>query len=218
MPPKAGAYRAEQLSQLAGLTQGSAPRPKSATGSRRARTTCRPARTRRRRRIARPTCANGVAITTARRSSPRGWWRSWRGPPRWRVKPGRRRGANRTFPPSRRGWRKFSRLVREQAECWGYTTCAYDALLEGYEPGARAAELDARLRRSPKATHAACCPGCKKSPAQSIPRGSRAIIPCAASRRLTGRSPRRWASISRRAESIRPCILSAPRWGRRIAA
>jgi carboxypeptidase Taq len=36
---------------------------------------------------------------------------------------------------------KMLALVREQAECWGYTTCAYDALLEGYEPGARAAEL-----------------------------------------------------------------------------
>src|SRR5277367_5208056 len=36
---------------------------------------------------------------------------------------------------------KILSLVREQADCWGYTTCAYDALLEGYEPGARAAEL-----------------------------------------------------------------------------
>ena len=36
---------------------------------------------------------------------------------------------------------KILGLVREQAECWGYTTCAYDALLEGYEPGARAADL-----------------------------------------------------------------------------
>jgi len=36
---------------------------------------------------------------------------------------------------------KILALVREQAECWGYTTCAYDALLDGYEPGARAAEM-----------------------------------------------------------------------------
>ncbi len=36
---------------------------------------------------------------------------------------------------------KILSLVREQAEGWGYTTCAYDALLEGYEPGARAADL-----------------------------------------------------------------------------
>jgi len=36
---------------------------------------------------------------------------------------------------------KILALSREQAECWGYTTCRYDALLEGYEPGARAADL-----------------------------------------------------------------------------
>jgi carboxypeptidase Taq len=36
---------------------------------------------------------------------------------------------------------KILALTREQAECWGYTTCAYDALLEGYEPDARAADL-----------------------------------------------------------------------------
>jgi carboxypeptidase Taq len=36
---------------------------------------------------------------------------------------------------------KILALTREQADCWGYTTCAYDALLEGYEPDARAAEL-----------------------------------------------------------------------------
>ena len=36
---------------------------------------------------------------------------------------------------------KVLALTREQAEGWGYTTCAYDALLEGYEPGARVADL-----------------------------------------------------------------------------
>ena len=43
-----------------------------------------------------------------------------------------------TFAP----WlEKILSLTREQAECWGYETCAYDALMEGYEPGARVAEL-----------------------------------------------------------------------------
>jgi carboxypeptidase Taq len=37
---------------------------------------------------------------------------------------------------------KILALVREQAECWGYTTCAYDALLEAYEPGARVKNLN----------------------------------------------------------------------------
>jgi carboxypeptidase Taq len=36
---------------------------------------------------------------------------------------------------------KILALTREQAECWGYTTCPYDALMEGYEPGARVADL-----------------------------------------------------------------------------
>ena len=46
-----------------------------------------------------------------------------------------------SFPGFAPWLEKILGLVREQAECWGYTTCAYDALLEGYEPGARAAEL-----------------------------------------------------------------------------
>ncbi|MEI9998499.1 MAG: carboxypeptidase M32 [Verrucomicrobiota bacterium] len=36
---------------------------------------------------------------------------------------------------------KIIALVREQAECWGYTTSPYDALMEGYERGARVADL-----------------------------------------------------------------------------
>lgn len=36
---------------------------------------------------------------------------------------------------------KILSLAREQAECWGYTTCAYDAMLEAYEPNARVANL-----------------------------------------------------------------------------
>ena len=33
-------------------------------------------------------------------------------------------------------------MTRRMAELWGYEQCAYDALLEGFEPGARASELD----------------------------------------------------------------------------
>ena len=36
---------------------------------------------------------------------------------------------------------KTFELTRQMAELWGYEQCAYDALLEEYEPGARAAEL-----------------------------------------------------------------------------
>ena len=37
---------------------------------------------------------------------------------------------------------KIIKLSREQAECWGYETCIYDSLMEGYEPSARVAELN----------------------------------------------------------------------------
>ncbi len=33
-------------------------------------------------------------------------------------------------------------LTRQMAELWGYEECSYDALLEGFEPGARAADLE----------------------------------------------------------------------------
>jgi carboxypeptidase Taq len=36
---------------------------------------------------------------------------------------------------------KTFELTRQMAELWGYERCPYDALLEGFEPGARAAEL-----------------------------------------------------------------------------
>jgi carboxypeptidase Taq len=36
---------------------------------------------------------------------------------------------------------KVLALTRQMADCWGYKESAYDALLEGYEPGATAAQL-----------------------------------------------------------------------------
>ncbi|MCW8129633.1 MAG: carboxypeptidase M32, partial [Planctomycetota bacterium] len=36
---------------------------------------------------------------------------------------------------------KIVKLVREQADCYGWKACRYDALLEGYEPGATTAEI-----------------------------------------------------------------------------
>ena len=55
--------------------------------------------------------------------------------------PGRRPGSESNFSAFEPWLEKILVLVREQAEGWGYTTCAYDALLEGYEPGARVADL-----------------------------------------------------------------------------
>jgi carboxypeptidase Taq len=50
-----------------------------------------------------------------------------------------RRDSN--FPAFAPWLEKILALSREQAECYGYATCRYDALLDGYEPGARAADL-----------------------------------------------------------------------------
>lgn len=37
---------------------------------------------------------------------------------------------------------KIVKLVREQADCYGWQACPYDALLEGYEPGATTGEIE----------------------------------------------------------------------------
>jgi carboxypeptidase Taq len=141
MPPKAGAYRAEQLSALAGLTHrlGTAPEvgdwlkacedglppcpDEEETAMRAAnvrewrrdhdRATKLPARLVEE--FARTTSLSRDAWATARRESNFAAFAPW--------------------------LEKILALNREQAECWGYVTSPYDALLEGYEPGARAADL-----------------------------------------------------------------------------
>ncbi len=141
MPPKAGAYRAEQLSQLAGLTHSlgtsmevgdwiSACEDHLPASADEEETALRAANVREWRRdydratklparlvedLARTTSLAREAWAQARRES--------------------------NFPGFAPWLEKILALTREQADCWGYTTCAYDALLEGYEPGARAAEL-----------------------------------------------------------------------------
>jgi carboxypeptidase Taq len=141
MPPKAGAYRAEQQGQLAGLSHRLATAPE--VGDWLAQ--CE---------AALPACADEEE-TAVRAANVREWRRDYnratRLPPRLVEE------LARTTSLSREAWiearrdsnfggfapwlEKILALVREQAECWGYDTCAYDALLEGYEPGARVAEL-----------------------------------------------------------------------------
>jgi len=141
MPPKAGAYRAEQLSRLAGLAHhlGTSAEvgdwikscedhlPPSADEE---ETRLRAVNVREwRRDYDRATklparLVEDLARTT---SLARETWAQ-----------ARRESNFAAFAP----WlEKILGLVREQAECWGYAACAYDALLEGYEPGARAADL-----------------------------------------------------------------------------
>jgi carboxypeptidase Taq len=141
MPPKAGAYRAEQLSQIAGLTHRLATAPEIGDWLK----SCEDSL---------PPCADEEETLT-RAANVREWRRDY---DRATKLPGRlveefarttslgrdawaqaRRDSN--FPAFAPWLEKILALTREQAECWGYATCAYDALLEGYEPGARAAEL-----------------------------------------------------------------------------
>jgi carboxypeptidase Taq len=141
MPPKAGPYRAEQLSQLAGLTHRLGTAAEVGDWLKE----CEDAL---------PPCADEEE--TAMRAANVGEWR--RDYDRATKLSARLvEDLARTTSLARDAWAQARResnfagfapwlekilaLVREQAEGWGYTTCAYDALLEGYEPGARAAEL-----------------------------------------------------------------------------
>src|ERR1700683_3352869 len=141
MPPKAGAYRAEQLSLMAGLTHGLGTSPEVGDWIK----SCEDHL---------PPCAN-EGETALRAANVREWRRDY---DRATKLPARLvEDMARTTSLAREAWaearsesnfgafapwlEKILGLVREQADCWGYATCAYDALLEGYEPGARAADL-----------------------------------------------------------------------------
>ncbi|MBI3828905.1 MAG: carboxypeptidase M32 [Planctomycetes bacterium] len=70
------------------------------------------------------------------------------------------------FAPFKPWLEKVVKLVREQADCYGWKACRYDALLDGYEPGATTAEITALfgpLQREltelvAKITHSGKCP------------------------------------------------------------
>src|SRR5271156_5122296 len=141
MPPKAGAYRAEQLSQMAGLTHRLGTAPEVGDWLKACEDSL-------------PPCADEEE-TAMRAANVREWRRDY---DRATKLPARlveefarttslsrdawaqaRRASN--FPAFAPWLEKILALTREQAECWAYSTPAYDALLEGYEPGARAADL-----------------------------------------------------------------------------
>jgi carboxypeptidase Taq len=141
MPPKAGAYRAEQMSQMAGLTHQLGTSADVGDWIK----SCEDHL---------PPCAD-EGETALRAANVREWRhdydRATKLPARLVEDLARTSSlARETWAQARRDstfavfapWlEKILSLVREQADCWGYTTCAYDALLEGYEPGARVAEL-----------------------------------------------------------------------------
>jgi len=141
MPPKAGAYRAEQLGQLAGLSHRLATAPEVGGWI----AACEDSL---------PSSADEEE-TSLRAANVREWRRDYNRATRLSERLVEELA--RTTSLSREAWaqarqesnfaafapwlEKILGLVREQAEGWGYDTCAYDALLEGYEPGARVAEL-----------------------------------------------------------------------------
>jgi carboxypeptidase Taq len=141
MPPKAGAYRAEQLSQLAGLAHRLGTAPEVGDWLKACEDSL-------------PPCADEEE-TARRAANVREWRRDYdratKLPSRLVEEFARTTSLSRdawaqarresSFPAFAPWLDKILALTREQAECWGYTTTAYDALLEGYEPGARAADL-----------------------------------------------------------------------------
>jgi carboxypeptidase Taq len=143
MPAKAAAYRAEQLGTLAGLTHRLATAPEVGDWI----AACEQEM---------PPCADDEE-SERRAANVREWRRDYdratRLPQRLVEELARTTSlARETWAQARAEsnfaafapWlEKILALVREQAEGWGYTTCAYDALLEAYEPGARVKNLNA---------------------------------------------------------------------------
>jgi carboxypeptidase Taq len=153
MPSKAGAYRAEQLGLLAGLSHRLSTAPEVGDWIKACEDQL-------------PSCADEEE-NALRAANVREWRRDY---DRATRLSGRLvEELARTTSLSREAWaearkesnfaafapwlEKILTLVREQADCWGYDTCAYDALLEGYEPGAQK-ELTPLLPRLQKVTGA----------------------------------------------------------------
>ncbi|MCE0483343.1 MAG: carboxypeptidase M32 [Methylacidiphilales bacterium] len=141
MPPKAGPYRAEQLSQLAGLAHRLGTASEVGGWIKQCEDKL-------------PACADEEE-TALRAANVREWRRDY---DRATKLPQRLvEDLAKTTSLAREAWvqarresnfaafapwlEKILSLVREQAQSWGYADCAYDALLEGYEPGVRVADL-----------------------------------------------------------------------------
>ncbi len=141
MPAKAGAYRAEQLSQVAGLTHQLGTSAEVGDWIK----SCEDQL---------PPCAD-EAETALRAANVREWRRDYdratklparlvEDVARTTLAGARDLGAGAArleFRRLRAVAGKDPRPHPRAGRVLGYTTCAYDALLEGYEPGARAAEL-----------------------------------------------------------------------------
>ena len=197
MPPKGAAQRAEQ----AGGGRGGDPRPRE-----------RPAHpgldrgggAAGRRRGGQPR-RGGAAARPGGRGSRRGSRPSWRGPRSRGRPPGRRRGRRTTSPASRRRSTRMVRLKRAEADCLAADgRSGYDALLDDYEPGTTAAELEGlfgRLRPGLAALRARIAAARRPAPALR-----RALPARARSWRCRGGSATSSATTGRRGGSTSRCI------------
>ena len=110
---------------------------------------------------------------------------------------------------------KMVGLVRQKAEYLGYEASPYDALLEGYEPGARTERIGRLFGELRPGIVALLEQVRERETAPAA--GFRALIPLRPSRPSIGGWPRQLVLISRPGGSIPRPIPFAIRWGRAIA-
>lgn len=186
MPPKASTYRAEQLGQLAGLTHRLATASEVGDWLKACEDTM--------------TASADDIEGELRNANVREWRRDY---DRATKLPARLvEDMARTTSLTREHWAKARAasdfatfapwlekvlgLVREQADCWGYEACAYDALLDAYEPGARVAQI-APLFDDLQARLAPLLPRLRKATASADPARLQANYPVAAQQRFNRR-------------------------------
>ena len=101
-------------------------------------------------------------------------------------------------------------LKRKEADLIGYETEAYDALMDEFEPGAKAADIE-KLFVELVAASRPLLDKLMASPSKPALRSSRGIIRARGRRRCRGRWPRRSTSTSMPGARTCPCIRSARR-------
>jgi carboxypeptidase Taq len=186
MPPKASAYRAEQLGQLAGLTHRLATAAEVGDWLKSCEDTM-------------PACVDDLECEM-RNANVREWRRDYDRATKLSAR--LVEDIARTTSLAREHWakaraasdftafapwlEKILGLVREQADCWGYEDCAYDALLDAYEPGARVAKL-APLFDDLQARLAPLLPRLRKATASANAKRLEANYPTAAQQRFNRR-------------------------------
>ena len=158
-----------------------------------------------------PTCARCAAGTGTPTRSSRLWWRRWRAPPPAARCSGARRAPRPTSPCWCPSSTEVVRLVREEAAVTGAALglSPYDALLDGYQPDLRDADVIDPVR-PPRGRLPPLLGRVLARQAARRRRCGRRAVP---GRRAEGARPRAdgggWASTSRPAGSTRARTRSA---------